>query len=141
MSTRSTTHFTHNADTVAIIYRHMDGYPEGAGVDLLQFLNRCKGLSDSRLTDPSYLAAKYVVFLAEMFCRTEDRLDFLSVGVVAEDPCDIEYRYVVNCGAIGRDGLPKVTCLKVDGPWSERFKGRNAQYKPVPIPGYDGGAQ
>ena len=67
MSTRSTTHFTDSTGTVAIIYRHSDGYPEGAGRDLISFLKECKALPDPRLYDAPYLAAKYVVFLANMF--------------------------------------------------------------------------
>jgi hypothetical protein len=73
MSTRSTTHFietdpiTGKVYTAAIVYRHTDGYPKGAGVDLFKFITKCKALTDSRLSDPSYLAAKYVVFLAEIF--------------------------------------------------------------------------
>ena len=45
MSTRSTTHFTygngHGYGPTAIIYRHGDGFPEAAGVDILRFLDEC----------------------------------------------------------------------------------------------------
>lgn len=129
MSTRSTTHFTDGDESnpTAIIYRHGDGYPEGAGVDLIKFLKECKALPDSRLTDSSYLAAKYVVYLADMFnydykivngklkrVRNTSKLDFLSVGVLREDPLDIGYRYVVDCRSRGNDGLPHVTCYSVN---------------------------
>ena len=125
MSTRCTTHFVygHSNPPVAIIYRHTDGYPEGAGVDLRKFLAECAKLKDSRLNDPSYLAGKYVVFLADMFnwkynfsnseitkSRPKSRLEFVSVGVVAEDPCDIEFRYTVNCENF-EDGLPHISCV------------------------------
>jgi hypothetical protein len=118
MSTRCTTHFQSYGRTEAIIYRHTDGYPEGAGKDIAKFLVKCKQLPDSRLTDPSYLAAKYVVFLASMFSRDyktnhfRNKLDFISVGVVSSDPEDIEYRYTVNCDEMN-DGLPVVTCEHV----------------------------
>lgn len=129
MSTRSTTHFVYDDvnEPMAIVYRHTDGYPEGAGKDLMAFLAECKALPDSRLSDPSYLAAKYVVFLADMFnvaydktgkeTRRPSKLDFLSVGVVMEDPGDIEYRYTVQCGQIGANGLPVVTCFHVAHDW------------------------
>jgi len=97
MSTRSTTHFTNGHEVIAIIYRHSDGYPDGAGADLLRFIEETGKLSDSRHADPSYLSAKYVVFLAREFARGSNPLDFCSVGVVSEDPGDIEYRYVVDC--------------------------------------------
>ena len=112
MSTRSTTHFmdTLGGDPRAIIYRHSDGYPSGAGKDIQQFLRDVsENTKDTRFGDPSYLAAKYVVWLAARFARSYERnaetgeygyvpnhpLDFLSVGVVLDDPGDIEYRYVI----------------------------------------------
>lgn len=67
MSTRCTTHFLDEEGVVAIVYRHWDGYPKVAGTDLCKFITRCKKLSNSRLGDASYLAARYVVFLGEVF--------------------------------------------------------------------------
>lgn len=155
MSTRSTTHFINSSANWtdektgkpflgAIVYRHTDGYPKGAGIDLFKFLARCKKLQDSRLTDCSFLAARYVVFLGEMFAvdytkstapgvypPTKDRLDFISVGVMMDDPFDIEYRYVVDCGKIGKRGLPKVTCYKV----SVGDDGTDKYCEEVAIPG------
>ena len=145
MSTRSTTHFIDSQNSnkpTAIVYRQSDGYPEGAGMDIMRFLRECKKLQDSRLNDECYLAAKYVVFLADMFnskftkfeqdgvCddsktpvkageygykRAASKLDFLSVGILQTDPGDIEYRYVIDCGNLVK-GLPTVTCY---GVWSQ----------------------
>lgn len=119
MSTRSTTHFLYAEDRkpTAIVYRHGDGYPEGAGADIVKFFDQVDKLRDKRFTDPSYLAAKYVVFLAEMFGKYADdpknRLDFISVGVVTTDPGDIEYRYQVICDGKGKDGRPTLKCFHV----------------------------
>ncbi len=147
MSTRCTTHFTSGKKTPeAIIYRHSDGYPEGAGLDLLDFLQQCSKLKDSRLTDPSYLAAKYVVYLAGMFHEiamefpsvygeSDSPLNFLSVGVCQKDPTDIEYRYVVDCSKGRYAGLSPsklremVTCYSVEGGY-----GSPVTHKVVPIP-------
>lgn len=120
MSTRSTTHFTHGEATVAIIYRHSDGYPEAAGRDLLKFFDEVREQArGTRFSDPSYLAAKYVVFLAGQFAIYDTYhdgeyhpdevkpLSFISVGVVREDPSDIEYRYIVDCSRM-IDGRPYV---------------------------------
>jgi len=122
MSTRSTTHFVDSSFSTegkppylsAIIYRHCDGYPEGAGKDIIAFLKKCKALRDSRLDDVSYLAARYVAFLGDQFGDVNS-LDFRSVGVMMEDPGDIEYRYTVDCGKIGEDGLPEVRCVDMRG--------------------------
>jgi hypothetical protein len=120
MSTRSTTHFIYGnkSNPVAIIYRHSDGYPEVAGVDIHKFFDECGKLNDSRFTDPSYLAAKYVVFLADIFntkwnsVTGDSKLQFLSVGVMCSDPGDIEYRYVIDCKNL-ISGRPTVTCHSV----------------------------
>lgn len=146
MSTRSTTHFIDGNEKkpTAIIYRHSDGYPEGAGVDIYRFFDECAKLRDSRLTDSSYLAAKYVVFLADMFNRDwsnynettgeyvkkESKFDFISVGVVSRDPFDIEYRYVIDCSRLV-DGKPVVKCYHVDFDWKT---GKETQKELVEIP-------
>jgi hypothetical protein len=146
MSTRSTTHFIDGDESkpVAIIYRHSDGYPEGAGVDIHTFLEQCAKLKDSRFTDPSYLAAKYVVFLADMFSHhfdwhgknvrpipNDSKLEFISVGVLMEDPTDIEYRYVIDSNTLTDDGKPTVTCYAVDFDWKS---GRETKKERVEIP-------
>lgn len=130
-------------DCTAIIYRHSDGYPEAAGCDIIDFLLRCKKFKDSRLEDHSFLAARYVVFLGELFAydykevkgeykkiKSKDRLNFISVGVMPVDPGNIAYRYTVDSGKILDSGLPEVKCYKVfindDG--TDRF------CEEVPIP-------
>jgi len=121
MSTRATIHFQYEYDdaargrewvTDAIIYRHGDGYPEGLGKDLEDFLDEVINLrntmSGTRFGDPAYLAAKWVVFDATRRVQQMQRqagathyLAFLSVGIVKEDPGDIEYRYLVRCVSDG----------------------------------------
>lgn len=119
MSTRSTTHFidsnsidpeTQKPYLSAIVYRHSDGYPEGAGCDLRDFLQQVGELNDTRFNDAPYLAAKYVVFLSRIFGRGKNPLEFMSVGIMSQDPMDIEYRYTVDCGKLGKDGRPEISC-------------------------------
>lgn len=116
MSTRATIHFYDVGQTKpeAIIYRHGDGYPEGLGEDLKKFVKELKdNVSDTRLQDPSYLAAKWVVWDAAQMAQYShnpkpNKLAFISVGIVRQDPGDIEYRYKVVC-----DGEPTITFEKV----------------------------
>jgi hypothetical protein len=97
MSTRATVHFRYMGKTEAIVYRHNDGYPEGLGKDLQYFLEYINiRLKDNRFTDPTYLASKWVVWDSKKYAKDND-LDFLSVGVVMQDPGDINYRYYVDC--------------------------------------------
>ena len=130
MSTRSTTHFVERDRVAAIVYRHSDGYPEAAGADLLDFFAQVKEQTqDTRFYDPTYLAAKYVVFLAGMFALSATYgpdadgkwaehpenvkpLNFISVGVMLEDPGNIEFRYLVHCDK-QVDGRPEVTVQEV----------------------------
>ena len=117
MSTRCTIHFHdgNSPKSVAIIYRHSDGYPESVLPDLQQFFAEVqKQTSDTRFADPSYLAAKYVVWQATENARHYDfdtnqwqpsqPLDFLGLGVLMSDPSDIEHRYHILC----TNGLPEV---------------------------------
>lgn len=125
MATRSVTHFISakrgrfdpstgqwpelpEFDITGTVYKHWDGYPESMVPLFRSFLHRVGHLGDTRFTDPSYLAAKWVVFLAEMYAerydsttgkttKNDDPLDFLSVGIVNVEPGDIEFRYYVDC--------------------------------------------
>lgn len=113
MSTRATVHFVRaeGYKPDAIIYRHSDGYPSGLGRDLGKFLQEVKGnVRDNRFDDSSYLAAKFVVWQARQYTGDNSHfLDFLSIGILAEDPGDIEYRYVVVCTG---ENL-KVHCMRI----------------------------
>jgi hypothetical protein len=112
----------------AKIYRHGDGNPDGLGKDLREFLKIVKKtLKDTRFNDASYLAAKWVVHDAERMAkyRTFDYtsgerlpvtnpLDFLSVGIIMENPGDIDYEYDVVCeGGIEKEIMPKITHRRV----------------------------
>lgn len=122
MSTRCVINFTYKQEIEAKVYRHGDGYPDGEhGVpaDLERFFKAVeKDTKDTRFTDPTYLAAKFVVWQAGELARKYEadpksgkyrwkknkRLDFLGVGVVMADPGDIEWVYTVDCSA-SRDAL------------------------------------
>src|SRR2546429_1330535 len=116
MSTRATVHFEYNGKAEAIVYRHSDGYPKGLGKDLEAFFDVLEtDVDDPRFSDPCYLAAKWVVHDSARYIRNlsdgtpKHRLEFLGVGVVLEDPGDIEYRYHVQCNG----GRPTVRCQPV----------------------------
>jgi hypothetical protein len=121
MSTRCVINFTAGKEIIAKVYRHCDGYPDGVLPDLQTFFTAVEGdTKDTRFGDPSYLAAKYVVWQAEQYANTYDfrtnppskkakpRLDFLSVGIVLTNPFDIEYEYDVQCARLDSKGRPTV---------------------------------
>lgn len=120
MATRSLTNFTdYNGKVVATVYKHWDGHPENMLELFNRFFDRCEALSSPRLDDPFYLAAKWVVFLAEEDRRaneddrqyTDDPLDFLGVGIIApETDAWEDYVYTVSPQfANGYAPMPEVT--------------------------------
>ncbi len=113
MSTSSTIHFVRDGLPLAIVYRHCDGYPSGAGTDLLRFISEIEhNAVDQRFDDPVFLAARYVVWLAQS-APVSCPFDFFGVGVVTSDPGDIAYRYVVDCSG-PRGSRPGVRCVWLD---------------------------
>lgn len=116
MGTRCTINFCYpDGQVCAKVYRHSDGYPDGdSGVpaDLGRFFDAVKAqTSDTRFGDPCFLAARFVVWQADQHKRSSVAvdlgapLDFLGVGVLMEDPGDIEYTYNLTCGS---SSLPPV---------------------------------
>jgi hypothetical protein len=120
MSTRCNIHFAYvSGPPVANVYRHSDGYPEGVLPDLDKFFAAVEAqTSDTRFSDPSYLAAKFVVWQAGRSAKLEaydwrtstqgevKPLAFLGVGIMSQDAEDAEYIYTVICRGSGR---PEVT--------------------------------
>jgi len=100
-------------EPTACIYRHWDGYLEGAGLDIKEFLETLRDTEmDSRFGDASYLASKYLVYLAQNFASDwkENPLDFLSVGIMPTTKGldawqDYTYHFVCE---VQDNGLPKV---------------------------------
>ena len=134
MGTRATVHFRgpwnvgagpfdSSQNPKAIVYRHFDGNPSGLGEDLRKFFAEViTQTKDTRFTDPSYLAAKFVVWQAGEYAEEDYKngqwvkrdpprpLDFRSVGVVLEDPDDIEFRYHVL--ASESNGVPPMVLVE-----------------------------
>lgn len=113
MSTRCCIHFANDKDGngAVTVYRHCDGYPDGILPDLAQFFadvaEQC-GRYETRFDDPSYLAAKFIVWQASRYAGNKWKpLAFISLGVLdpAKLPSDLEYEYRVICA---NGGTPTV---------------------------------
>lgn len=119
MSTRCNIRFLDgNNRVVANIYRHSDGYPDtehGVLHDLKQFFSDVEAQTkDRRFLDPSYLAAKFVVWQALKNGNDPTRpLDFISLGIVSENAGDGEFVYDVDCEVPDADGRPIVSWRSV----------------------------
>ena len=153
MSTRCNIHFNYGRDVVANIYRHSDGYPGevvngdevkyGVLSDLLTFFRKLVAeVPDNRLSDPEYLASKFLVWQSQELTeysrirfpakgpKDEDGygpkhyLQFLGVSPCLRDHGDIEYIYEVDCTKFDEEGLPMVR-------WKTAAKG--ARFKTVKL--------
>lgn len=99
----------------ATVLRHRQGHPHQHGKDLVRFLRlveqRC---SDRRFDDPTYLAAKLVVFLARLHqleqAGSAHPLDFDDLGVRDEEG-GIDYRYSLHCRQLDERGWPSLECV------------------------------
>lgn len=113
MSTRSIHEFVDNGRPIATVYRHWDGYPSVAGADIVGFFDAVEEqTADTRFSDPSYLAAKYVVYLAGKFAESDaEPLAFLSVGIIPTGARDWgeEYVYLIDTSRPDDRGRPTVT--------------------------------
>ena len=103
MSTRCNIHFVDKYGEDANVYRHCDGYPsaDGEGIlpDLDQFFADVEAAtSDTRFGDASYLAAKFVVWLAARYANGGNPLAEIGFGITAGDAADAAYIYRVECG-------------------------------------------
>lgn len=113
MSTHAQVNFTdisgHAVD--ASVYKHSDGYPEAMLPLLADFLAdveaQCPG--DTRFSDPSYLAAKYVVWQSAKYSEGKP-LAFIGVGIVPAGENAGDYTYTVACRTDGSRGRPLITC-------------------------------
>ena len=116
MATRSNIHFTDGDYLAANIYVHSDGYPEYRLPELQRFFHAVRSqCRDARFGDPSYLAAKFIVWYAEQ--QTLDRgletLNFLGIGPMVGDAGDSEYIYEINCEKRDANRFPVVTYKNV----------------------------
>jgi hypothetical protein len=110
MSTRATVHFQSDGKTEAIVYRHFDG--DSLDDDLEEFFKEVQEQTDdTRFDDPTYLAARYVVWQAQQYAKHSPGkpLAFTGVGVYQRDPSDIAYRWLVSCDG----GVPRVKRQKI----------------------------
>ena len=111
--TNSNVYFCDNDGTVvANIYIHGDGMTLGETLNKF-LLEVQKKVSDNRFNCPSYLAAKFIVWMAKKKKTGSNYLDFLSIGVMQDDAGDIKYRYKVICNELEGRAIPKIITEKI----------------------------
>lgn len=98
MGTRSLIHFKDGEDTICTVYRQFDGYPEGRGKELAEFLAGVTmrngfGMGDTARTHANgmgCLAAQWIVF------EKDDQLGNVYIYKPDSSDCWEEYTYTVS---------------------------------------------
>ncbi len=114
MSTRSLTHIKEDGKTLVTFYRHSDGYPEGHGKELADFLdgfNIVNGLGFHK--DPNKTANGIGCLAAQIIAHFKDGPGQIYIYPVDSSDCGEEYVYTVA----GHSGFKlKLTIADSDGP-------------------------
>lgn len=78
-----------------LFYIHCDGYPEGLGKDLEDYI-KSNG-AQTRLNDVEYLSANILPYLKDTTRKDmEKEHDYTGFGISKEIHGDIEYLYIIN---------------------------------------------
>ena len=94
MSTRATYQFTHPDQDSITVYKHPDGYPEGA---LRWITNTVVDLvSYGEMVSDNLRYALYPETLAHAFMRANKEHGFMEITPSAEEHADTEYHYMVT---------------------------------------------
>ena len=112
MPTRSTVHFVNedNEDR-HIVYVHFDGEPEKRWPQIQGVLQRIVDHTQT-YNRAGFVATQFLVDMVETYAP-KSRTNPMVVRLVNQDPNNIEYRYVINCGLTEDDGFPEMKVQKV----------------------------
>ena len=94
-----------NGKEQAAVYKHWDGHPDTMTALFEEFFAAVESQTlDTRYGDPTYLAAKFLVFLAAHYRKENGgELAFLSVGIVQPGANHGQcYDYTLICHGDGR---------------------------------------
>ena len=136
MGTRCITKFCEGGEPVCAVYRHWDGNPEIAMADLVRFLVELEikvplgPMSRPALDEPRLLAARYIVYLAELFAEGWEELPMNFTGVEfveADQKCFYEYH--VHCDRTGylSRNIPDIRAYEQGVPMFENIGKYRAQ--------------
>jgi hypothetical protein len=123
MGTRSLTHIKDDVweegetpKTIVTIYRQMDGYPEGLGAELAEFLAPFTIVNGFGGGDPTPVANGMGCLAAQVVAHLKDGVGSVYLYPPDSEDCGEEYVYTI---AGGRGGL-NLKCEGVNGGYGDK---------------------
>lgn len=113
MGTRSLTHIFKGDTEICCIYRQMDGYPSGHGIDLAKFtLSRrfVNGISGSALEVFNGAGCFAALLISHLKGNEAGHIYIYAPG---STDCDEEYVYNVRLGDYDAPGVVSIECIGV----------------------------
>ncbi len=96
MATRSKIHFAENGKTFVTIYRHWDGYPSAAGVEIAKFLNGMTMVNGLSSTETLFQYANGIGCLAAQFIALFKTSPGNYYIVAKDSDCGQEFVYTID---------------------------------------------
>lgn len=95
MGTRSLTHIKKDGETLLTFYRQYDGYPEGMGVDLAEFLDGFEVVNGYGERKPK-LANGMGCLAAQLIKELKDDVGNVYIFAADSEDCGEEYTYTIE---------------------------------------------
>ena len=127
MGTRSLTTFKedHTNEEIVVLYRQMDGYPEGHGIDLFRFLNNMNMVNGMKPQEKRKTSNGMSCLAAQMIAYFKDEPG--GFYLYRADTRDIgeEYVYTIYLDFVDNDDNERKIMIKVEKTsYDEDFKNR-----------------
>ena len=127
MGTRSLTTFKedHTDEEIVVLYRQMDGYPEGHGIDLFRFLNNMNMVNGMKPQEKRKTSNGMSCLAAQMIAYFKDEPG--GFYLYRADTRDIgeEYVYTIYLDFVDNDDNERKIMIKVEKTsYDEDFKNR-----------------
>jgi hypothetical protein len=128
MGTRSLT-FVYNDDQAVLnLYRQFDGYREGHGRDLAEFLDGFTIVNGFGLKDDRKIANGMGCLAAQLVAHFKQSVGGFYIHPVSETDCGQDYDYHITKNSIRVVGYGDEV---FNGTWKEFFAWANAEHKEV----------
>ena len=127
MGTRCLTVVKDDGKDVCVLYRQFDGYPEGHGLELCEFLNKIKRITNGISGDPKGTANGMGCLAAQLVAHFKNEVGQFYLYPSGTRDVGEEFIYVVK----NKDGAPYVIVYDTYGDETEMSVFDGVKVKPV----------